>query len=229
MRVRFLSLAVIFPAAILLLNAQSNPDMPRQPQPGNAPAGANAPIITGSPTTTTTPPPGGSQTSPDSPGLAIDTHKYIIGAEDVLGILVWREPEVSRVVVVRPDGKISMPMIGEVQAAGLSPVDLGNNLVQALTKFIRGPEVLVSVQAVNSKKYYIDGQVSRPGEYRLITPTTILEALSQAGGFRDFANMKKIRVLRGATTLKFNYKDVSHGKHMEENIFVQSGDHIIVP
>jgi len=186
----------------------------------------NQPIAPINPGPTT---PAGTPPTPDSPGVAVDTHKYVIGAEDVLGILVWRENDISRVVVVRPDGKISLPMIGEVQAAGLTPEQLGNNLVQAFTKYINNPEVLVSVQQVNSKKYYIDGEVGRPGEYRLITPTTVLEALSEAGGFRDFANTKKIRILRGNKTLKFNYKDVSHGKNMDENIYVENGDHIIVP
>src|SRR5579884_862788 len=166
--------------------------------------------------------------SPDSPGVGVDTHNYIIGSEDILGIQVWREPELTRAVVVRPDGRISMPMIGEIQAGGLTPVELGRNLTQALTKFINNPEVSVSVQQVNSKKYYIDGAVNRPGEYKLIMPTTVLEALSEAGGFREFANLKKIRILRGTTTLKFNYKQVSHGKHMDQNIYLQDGDHVFV-
>jgi polysaccharide export outer membrane protein len=131
--------------------------------------------------------------------------------------------------VVRPDGKISLPLIGEIQAAGVTPEQLGKDLAAALGKYVNNPDVLVSLQQVNSKRYYIDGGVNRPGEYKLVTPTTVLEALSQAGGFREFANTKKIRILRGDTTLKFNYHEVSHGKKMDQNIYVESGDHIIVP
>jgi polysaccharide biosynthesis/export protein len=161
--------------------------------------------------------------------VSVDPYKYLIGAEDVLHVLVWREPDLTGDTVVRPDGKISLPLIGELQAAGLTPDQLGKDVTAALTKLINTPEVTVSLLAVNSKKYYIDGEVSKPGEYLLVTPTTILEALSQAGGFREFAKTSKIRVLRGTDTLKFNYKEVSHGKKMEQNILLESGDHIIVP
>ena len=214
--IRTIGISLLLSVALMAQTQDTRRPAPPAPTQPNA---ANPPTTTNPAVTAT----------PDSPGLAVDTHKYVIGAEDVLGVLVWRENDISRVVVVRPDGKISLPMVGEIQAAGLTPEQLGKNLVEALTKYINNPEVLVSVQQVNSKKYYIDGEVGRPGEYRLITPTTVLEALSEAGGFRDFANTKKIRILRGDKTLRFNYKEVSHGKHMDQNIFVESGDHIIVP
>ncbi len=162
-------------------------------------------------------------------GVGVDIHSYIIGAEDLLFIQVWREPDFTRQVVVRPDGKFSLPLIGEVQAAGLTPEQCSKNLRESLSKLINNPDVSISVLAVNSKRYYIDGEVFRPGLYRLVTPTTILEALSEAGGFRDFANPKKIRVLRGSQTYKFNYKEVIRGKNMSQNIYLQNGDHIIVP
>jgi polysaccharide export outer membrane protein len=160
--------------------------------------------------------------------VAVDPHKYIIGAEDVLHVLVWRENEISGDKIVRPDGKISMPLIGELQASGLTPEQLGKEITTALTKLINDPEVTVSLVSVNSKRYYIDGEVGRPGEFKLITPTRVLEALSMAGGFREFAKTTKIRILRGNTTFKFNYKEVIHGKKMEQNIFLENGDHIIV-
>jgi polysaccharide export outer membrane protein len=160
-------------------------------------------------------------------GVGVDIHKYLIGPEDVLFIRVWREPDFTGPQIVRPDGNITLPLIGEIHAGGLTPVALGDALHEQLAKLINNPDV--SVSQVNSKKYYIDGEVFRPGEYKLITPTRVLAALSQAGGFRDFANTKKIRILRGSETFKFNYKDVSHGKHMEQNIFLENGDHIIVP
>jgi polysaccharide export outer membrane protein len=159
----------------------------------------------------------------------VDIHKYIIGAQDVLYVQVWREPDFTRQVVVRPDGKISVPLIGEVEAAGLTPEQCAEKVRQGLTKLINNPDVSISVLSVNSKRYFIDGEVYRPGLYRLVTPTTVLEALSEAGGFREFANTKKIRILRGDQTLKFNYKEVSHGKNMSQNVYLQNGDHIIVP
>ncbi|HZU27702.1 MAG TPA: polysaccharide biosynthesis/export family protein [Bryobacteraceae bacterium] len=213
---------IILCGVSLVFGQSSAGDTRREPANSAATPGSAVPLSVGANAT------GPGALSPESPGAPVDTKTYIIGAEDVLGVSVWREPELTRAVVVRPDGKISMPMIGEIQAAGATPEDLGKRLTQAFTKFINNPEVLVSVQQVNSKKYYIDGAVNRPGEYHLITPTTVLEALSQAGGFREFANTKKIRILRGTTTLKFNYKQVSHGKHMDQNIYLQDGDHVFV-
>lgn len=162
-------------------------------------------------------------------GAPIDTKTYVIGAEDVLNVSVWREAELSKQVIVRPDGKINLPMINEITAAGLTPEQLSNSIAQGLQKYIREPEVNVSVQQVNSKKYFIQGEINKPGSYSLVVPTTVLEGLGNAGGFHDFANTKKIIILRGTERLKFNYKDVTHGKHMEENILLQPGDEIIVP
>jgi polysaccharide export outer membrane protein len=214
---RLVTIGLLLISASAAISAQTPPDAARRTNPPVIPTPAN-----GAPGSATLP-------SPDSPGVAVDSHTYIIGAQDVLGIMVWREPDLTGTVVVRPDGKITRPMIGEIQAAGSTPVDLGKTLAAAYSKYINSPEVMVSVQAVNSKKYYIDGGVNRPGQYFLITPTTVFEALSQAGGFQEFANVKKIRILRGIKTLRFNWKDVSHGKHMDENIYLENGDHIIVP
>jgi polysaccharide export outer membrane protein len=161
-------------------------------------------------------------------GQAVDPNKYSIGAEDVLYILVWREPDFTRLVAVRPDGKITMPLIGDMQAAGLTPVQLTKDLIDKLSNYVNRPDVTVTVQDVRSKKYYVDGVVGRPGEYPLITPTKILEAISKCGGFKEFADQKHIVILRGSQTLKFNYKEVIKGKHMEQDIELQNGDHIIV-
>ena len=162
-------------------------------------------------------------------GMPVDPKAYVIGAEDVLMVRVWREPELSGQINVRPDGKISLPLIGETQAAGLSPEALASAIGTGLTKFMTHPEVTVGVIQVNSKRYFIQGEVQKPGAYPLVVPTTVLEALVNAGGFRDFANSKKIRVMRGSQVFKFNYKDVTQGKHLEENILLQAGDQIIVP
>lgn len=159
----------------------------------------------------------------------VDPKAYLIGAEDVLRIHVWREPENSGEFRVRPDGKISVPLIGEIQAAGLTPEQLSVSIAEGLQRVMVHPEVTVGVQQVNSKKYYIQGEVMKPGSYPLVIDTTVLEALVNAGGFREFANTKKIVILRGNERLRFNYKDVSKGKKMEQNILVKPGDQIIVP
>jgi polysaccharide export outer membrane protein len=159
----------------------------------------------------------------------VDPSGYVIGAEDVLMIRVWREPELSGQLSVRPDGKISLPLIGETTAAGLTPEALAADIGKSLTKFMNRPEVTVGVLQVNSKRYFIQGEVQKPGAYTLTVPTTVLEALVNAGGFRDFANTKKIRVMRGSQVFKFNYKEVTQGKHLEQNIQLHAGDQIIVP
>ncbi len=166
---------------------------------------------------------------PNAPAAPVDPHSYKIGPEDQLAIRVWREPEVSGAVIVRPDGKISLPLIGEVQAGGKTPEELRRVITEKLSNYLTRPEVLVQVTAVRSKKYYITGQVMRTGAFPLVVPTTVLEALSMAGGFRDWAQKKKIIILRGRKRLKFNYNEVIKGKNLEQNVYLQDGDHIIVP
>jgi polysaccharide export outer membrane protein len=159
----------------------------------------------------------------------VDPKTYVIGPEDILAIRVWKEPELSGGVQVRPDGKFTMPLIGEMQAAGLTPEQLTLKITESLTKFINNPEVMVSLQSVQSKKYYITGEVNRTGAFPLVVPITVLEALTNAGGFREYANTKRIVIIRGKERLKFNYKDVIKGKNLEQNIRVQDGDYIVVP
>jgi polysaccharide biosynthesis/export protein len=165
----------------------------------------------------------------DSAGVAVDPKSYVIGAQDILMIKVWREPDFTGPYTVRPDGKISMPLVGDVQASGLTPERLGEQLKQALSNFINSPDVTVSLQNVGSKKFYITGEVNRAGEYTLATPTKVFDALSNAGGFRDFANKKKIIIIRGTERIKFNYQDILKGKSLEQNIFLENGDTIVVP
>ena len=153
----------------------------------------------------------------------------MLGSEDVIFIKTWREPDFTFQIAVRPDGKITVPLVGEVQAGGLTPQQLTNDLKESLSKFINKPDVTIFVTDVRSKKYFIDGQVNRSGSFPLVTPTTVLEALSNASGFKDFANSKKIKILRAGKSFRFNYKEVISGKKQEQNIFLESGDHIIVP
>jgi len=153
---------------------------------------------------------------------------FVIGNDDVLAINVWKEPDISRSIPVRSDGKISLPLVGEVQAAGLTPMKLEKDIAGKLKNYISEPEVTVIVQQVNSQKFNILGQVARPGSYGIANSTTVLDAIALAGGFRDFAKKKSIYVLRqggsGESRIPFNYKDVSQGKNMS-----QPGDTIIVP
>jgi polysaccharide export outer membrane protein len=164
----------------------------------------------------------------DAVGVAVEPNKYLIGPEDVLFIKVWRENDFTLPMAVRPDGKITMPLIGEVQAAGETPLELTKALTSLLTKYINNPDVTVLITEVRSKKYYIIGEVNRQGSFALVTPTTVLEALSNAGGFHVFANTRKIKILRGAVVFNFNYNDVTKAKHMEQNIYLENGDKIIV-
>jgi polysaccharide biosynthesis/export protein len=185
--------------------------VPGKPEPARA---ATEPAADAKPVTTAAP---------------VDPRAYLIGAEDVISIRVWHEPENSGTFVVRPDGKVSVPLVGEIQAAGITPEKLSENIAESLQKVMVHPEVTVGVEKVNSKKYYIQGEVNKPGSYPLVIDTTVLEALVNAGGFREFANTKKIVILRGSQRLRFNYRQVTHGNKMEQNILVKPGDQIIVP
>ncbi len=173
------------------------------------------------------------KTLPNSTGAngsaaPVDPKTYVIGPEDVISIGVFHEQELTRSEAVRPDGKITMPLIGDLQAEGLTPERLKDQLKQALSTYINNPDVTITVLAVNSKRYTIAGQVMRPGPVALVLPTKVFDALSSVG-FRDFASTKKIIIIRGTKRIKFNYNDVLHGKHLEQNILLEPGDTIYVP
>ena len=159
----------------------------------------------------------------------VNPKTFSLGPEDIILVRVWREPDLSGQLVVRPDGKITMPLIREVDAAGLSPEQLTARISEALSKYINNPQVLVQVLAVRSKRYLISGEIFRPGAYPLATPTTVFEAITLAGGFRDFANKKKITILRGAERLRFNYNDIVKGRKLSQNVLLENGDKIVVP
>lgn len=163
------------------------------------------------------------------PGAApVDAGTYILGAEDGIFVSVWGSPEFSGNHMIRPDGRISISMIGEVMAAGLTPEAFGAVIKERLKKYIVEPDVIVQVLAVNSKRYFIQGEVYKPGEYKLVVPTKVFQALVNAGGFRDFADKKHITIIRGAQRIKYNYTEVLAGKHMEQDIFLQPDDIIVV-
>ncbi len=162
--------------------------------------------------------------------VPVDEKTYLIGAQDQLSVLVMGEKDYSGQYLVRPDGRISIPVIGEVVASGKTPEELGKDVAERLTVYIKKPQVNVQLLAVNSKKYFINGAVLKPGEFNLIVPTTIMQGLVQAGGFREFANQKDIRVLRdgGKTVLHFNFKEMLKGKNLKQNVLLQDGDIIVV-
>ncbi|HKE21990.1 MAG TPA: polysaccharide biosynthesis/export family protein [Bryobacteraceae bacterium] len=167
------------------------------------------------------------------PGTApVDNKSYIIGAEDVLSVLVWSQPGLSGNFVVRPDGKFSLPLVGDVQGADRSPEELAKEIEQKLKdeKILLDPNVTVGLMAIHSKKYFIEGEVYKPGSYDLTVPTTVMQGLVNAGGFKDFANKKNIVILRdgGTTVLHFNYNEVTKGKRLDQNVRLQPGDHIII-
>lgn len=160
--------------------------------------------------------------------------RFVIGDDDVLAINVWKEPDISRSIPVRSDGKISLPLIGEVQAAGLTPLKLEQDIAAKLQNFISQPEVTVMVQQINSQKFNVLGQVAHPGTFIIANSPTVLDAIALAGGFRDFAKQKSVYILRQnadgtQSRIAFNYKEVVKGVHPEQNIRLQPRDTIVVP
>ena len=158
---------------------------------------------------------------------------YVVGPDDVLSVVFWELPAHSAEVVVRPDGKITLPLLNDITAAGLTPDQLRTSIATAAAKYIREPTVSVIVKQINSRKVFVSGQVARPGPYSITAPTTVLQLLALAGGPTEFAKKKKIAVMRienGQTLrLKFNYNEVLDGKHLEQNILLKPGDTVVVP
>lgn len=182
-----------------------------------------------------------SKLQPSDPPAAVETAKkaatadpnFVIGSQDVLDISIWKEPDLSRTVPVRPDGKISLPLLNDVQAAGLTPPQLAAQITTSLNKFVTSPQVTVIVTQINSQRFYLLGEVARPGAYALIPGMTVLQAISNAGGLTLYANSKKVYLLREENgkqqKLPFNYKDVVAGKRTDQNVVLQTGDTIVVP
>jgi polysaccharide biosynthesis/export protein len=181
---------------------------------------------TDSPTTTTA-------TTSTTAKAATEDPNYIIGPQDILDVSVWHEPDLTRTVPVRPDGKISLPLLNDIQASGLTPTKLSEEITTGLKKFVTAPQVTVIVSVINSQRIYILGEVTRAGAYPLLPGMTVLQALSSGGGFTQFANTKKIYILRDENGKQekypFNYKEVLAGKRPEQNIVMKAGDTVVVP
>jgi polysaccharide export outer membrane protein len=164
---------------------------------------------------------------------AAEDPSYKIGAQDVLRIDVWREDQLTRTVPVRPDGKITLPLLNDVQAVGLTPMELAGVIRDELKKYVTNPQVTVSVSEINSRRIYVNGEVNKSGAYQLLPHMTVLQALSGSGGFTAFARVKSIYVLRNengkAIRIPFNYKEAITGKNLAQNIELQPGDVVVVP
>jgi polysaccharide export outer membrane protein len=200
----------VSPSAPAITAQQAQPQ--QEPAPSAPPAG--------------TPP---EKADPNAPGAPVDPRSYRIGAEDVLSLRIWREPELSGLFTVRPDGKISLLLVGEMDAMDLTPQQLEANIRKAYEQYLKSPLVTLQVQNVQSKKYYISGEINKSGMFPLVSPTTVLQAITMAGGIREFGNPKKIIIMRGSERIKFNYAEVIKGKKLEQNILLRPGDHIVIP
>lgn len=158
---------------------------------------------------------------------------YLIGAEDVLSIIFWRDKELSTDVAVRPDGKITLPLLNEVRAAGLTPAQLKDILVEESKKYIEDPNVTVIVKQINSRKVFITGEIGKPGPYPLMAPTTVMQLIVVAGGLRDYAHSEKISIMRTENgkpvSYRFNFKEFVKNKNLKQNIELKPGDTVIVP
>jgi polysaccharide export outer membrane protein len=186
---------------------------PSQAKPASAPKPI-APLVVATPVT---PPPG-----------------YVIGPDDVLQVLYWREKDMSAEVTVRPDGMITLPLLNDVRAGGLTPDQLRDKINEMSKKFLQeDPTVTVAIKTINSRKVFITGSVNKPGPYPLTSPTTVLQVIAMAGGLTEFANQSKIAVMRQENgklvRYPFNYKDVARGRNLEQNIELKPGDTVIVP
>jgi len=214
------ALAVLMPAGAFGQASATAPQTPAQAPPaGTTPQAPAAPVVA-------------TPVDPTAAAAATDP-TYVIGPDDVLTVVFWRDKDTTADVVVRPDGKITLPLFNDVQAAGLTPDQLRGAIQKLAEKYFQEPNVSVVVKAVNSRKVYVTGAVGKPGPYPLTSRTTVLQMLAQAGGLGDFAKKDKIAVLRtenGETKrYPFNYKDVIDGKKLEQNIELRPGDTLIVP
>jgi len=209
--------------------AQTAPPQAKPPQPAQ-----QAPPKTQPPPQPAQPAQKPPAAKPAVPGPVVATEPgFTIGPEDVVGIFVWREAEVSGDVAVRPDGMITLPLVRDIKAAGLTPNDLADRIQEALREYITDPSVTVVVRQMNSRKVFITGEVAKPGAYALPSSMTVMQLIAVSGGISEFADANAISVMRlegGKTrTFKFEYKEVAKGKKPEQNIMLKPGDTVVVP
>ena len=172
----------------------------------------------------------------DRPVAVESPANYVIGPDDVLSVVFWRDKDLTSDVVVRPDGKISLPLLNDIQAGGLTPAQLRDAVNTEARRFVEEPTVTVIVKQIKSRKLFITGQVEKPGLYALGGPTTVLQLIAMAGGLKEFADGRKILIMRTTTAaagrqvgFPFNYEQVLTGKKLDQNIELKPGDTVIVP
>jgi len=210
------SAGVILALATVIAQSPSPPAAPQEAPPPAATAGSG---VSAAAAASVTPPP-----------------DYVIGPDDVLSIFFWREKDLSSDVVVRPDGKISLPVVNEIQAVGLTPDQLRQSVVKAATRFFsEEPTVNVIVKQINSRKVFIVGEVSKPGPYPLLEATTVLQLIAKAGGLTEYADKKHVRVIRAEKRpdgvnwqVEVNYADILNGVNLKQNVELKPGDTVIV-
>ena len=174
-----------------------------------------------------------SRSSSAAPGAASVPAGYVIGPEDVLTIVFWRDKDMSADVVVRPDGKVSLPLLNDIDAAGLTPDQLREELVKRAATYMQDPNVSVVVKEIHSRKVFITGNVAKPGSFPLAGEMNVMQLIALAGGLQEYADSKSIVVMRTENgrqvAHRFNYKEVVRQKHVEQNIQLRPGDTVIVP
>jgi polysaccharide biosynthesis/export protein len=213
-RISQLALLLLIPAMVLPVAAQKKNSKDKDRQATTAAAPAQAPAATGMPTA--------------------NDASYVIGPNDELSVSVWEQPDLSRAVPVRPDGMISLPLVNDIKAAGKTPMQLMNALVEKYaTLGVKSPLVTVTVTAIKSQFIYILGQVGRPGTFPLVPGMTVVQAIASSGGLTLFAKQTKIEIRRNENgqmvRLAFNYKEVMKGIHPEQDIVLKPNDTIFVP
>lgn len=200
--------------------------------PASAPVPAQTPAAPASPTPAQ-PQPAAVIAPPVLPAGVTPPADYVIGPDDSLSIVFWRDKDMSSDVTVRPDGRITLPLLNDLQAAGRTPEQLRAAIIEAAGKFVEEPTVSVVVKQINSRKVFITGMITKPGAYPINSPTTVLQLISMAGGLHEFAKTKEIVISRTEDgqqkVIKFNYRDVLKGKNLKQNIELRPGDTVLIP
>jgi polysaccharide export outer membrane protein len=207
--------------------AQSTPARPSSDKPQAVSRSAPpTPSTSTAPSTSapaTTPAPAASATNVVPPA------GYVIGPDDVLGIVFWREKDLSAEVVVRPDGIITLPLLEDIKVTGMTPNELKQKITVEAAKLVTSPNVTVIVKQINSRKVFITGHVAKPGSYSLTAPMTVVQLIALSGGLLEFADRSKITVMRTGDTHRVNYKQLAKGENLKQNIELKPGDTVIVP
>jgi polysaccharide export outer membrane protein len=198
------------------------------PAPATPPAGTKP-----APAPTTAKPPNTEKPPVALPAGTVVPADYVIGPDDILTIVFWREKDLSSEVVVRPDGRISLPVLQDITAAGLTPEQLRDSLTKTAERFVEEPNVTVVVREIKSRRVFITGMVTKPGVYNITAPMTVVQLIAVSGGLLEYADAKNIVVMRTENakdmSYKFNYKEVSEGKNLKQNIQLKPGDTVVVP